>query len=195
VTRIHHHTLNTLLLLAALALSIPPARSLIEQSMFWHMMVQMPLLILAGYRLTTTLPKHCERFNAYGLTSFMGVLVILTYWMLPVTIDRAVTMPSVDLMKVTSLLLCGICLKTSLDAAPRTAQLFFIGYLLAMLVTLGVYFVTSEVRLCNAYSSETQIQTGYGLIFLAAILVNPALKKWGIRLPAQYVSSYNQTLL
>jgi hypothetical protein len=48
-------------------------------------------------------------------------------------------------------------------------QLFFVGYLLAMLVTLGVYFVSTDIRLCNAYSQDSQIWTGYGLIALAII--------------------------
>jgi hypothetical protein len=99
----------------------------------------------------------------------MAVLVIMTYWMLPVAIDRAVTLPKVDAAKVGSLLLCGACLKTSLSA-PRTVQLFFIGYVLVMLITLGVYFVTSDVRLCNAYSQESQISTGYGLIAVAILI-------------------------
>jgi len=39
----------TLLLTAlALSLSLPPLRVLIEQSMVWHMLVQMPLLVAAG---------------------------------------------------------------------------------------------------------------------------------------------------
>ena len=36
-----------LLTLGALALSLPPLRPLIEQSMVWHMLVQMPLLVLS----------------------------------------------------------------------------------------------------------------------------------------------------
>ena len=32
----------------AAALSVPPLRSVIEQSMAWHMVVQMPLLVVAG---------------------------------------------------------------------------------------------------------------------------------------------------
>ncbi len=178
MTRLYPHIINTLALLVALALSIPPARSLIEQSMFWHMMVQMPLLVLAGYRFSTEWSKQWVRFNAYGLTSFMVVLVILTYWMLPVTIDRAITLPSVDIVKDASLVLCGFCLKTSLALAPRTVQLFFIGYLLAMLVTLGMYFVTSEVRLCNAYSLESQMQTGYGLMGISVMLSGYCVYAW-----------------
>ena len=37
------------LTLAAAALSVPPLRRLIEQSMVWHMVLQMPLLMLAGW--------------------------------------------------------------------------------------------------------------------------------------------------
>ena len=37
--------------LLAVALSVPPLRRLIEQSMVWHMVVQMPLLALGGWLL------------------------------------------------------------------------------------------------------------------------------------------------
>jgi hypothetical protein len=165
--------------MAAVAFSIPPARSLIEQSMFWHMIVQMPLLVIAGYGLAASMPNRFDwfnRFNYFGLTSFMAILVIVTYWMLPVTIDRAVALNSVDAAKIGSLLLCGACLKFSFHAAPRIVQLFFIGYLLAMLITLGVYFVTSDARLCNAYSQDSQIRTGYGLMVIALACIVVALK-------------------
>jgi hypothetical protein len=163
-----------LALLAAMLLSLPPARALIEQSMVWHMIVQMPLLVIAGYglaSLSTSRMPYFARSNQFGLTSFMMMLLILTYWMLPVTIDRAVTRYAIDATKVVSMLACGYCLKRSLQVAPQGVSLFFIGYSLAMLVMLGVYFVTTDLRLCNAYSLESQVRAGYGLFALSFILL------------------------
>jgi len=84
--------------LLACALSVPPARSLIEQSMSWHMVVQMPLLLLGGWLLmgaATQGPslRQVDEWNRFGLTGFIASQVIFAYWMLPVSIDRAVVLP------------------------------------------------------------------------------------------------------
>ena len=49
-------------------------------------------------------------------------------------------------------------------------QLFFIGYWVSMMCWLGIYFATTDLRLCNAYSLESQIATGWGLLSLGLLL-------------------------
>ena len=86
--------LATLFAGVAAALSVPPLRSVIEQSMAWHMVFQMPLLVLAGALAYLALPprsgsrrlaiiRQVNQFNHFGLTSFMAAQVIIAYWMLP----------------------------------------------------------------------------------------------------------------
>ncbi len=41
--------LPAVVMVGGAALSLPPLRPLIEQSMVWHMLVQMPLLVLGGW--------------------------------------------------------------------------------------------------------------------------------------------------
>ncbi len=158
-----------LVMAAAMALSLPPGRALIEQSMVWHMLVQLPLLVGAGWLAAgqVSMPRMLERFNRFGLTGFMLAQVLLGYWMLPSAIDRAVVVPLADAAKIASLWLGGVALHHAMQRAPPVVQVFFLGYSLPMMVWLGVYFASTELRLCNAYSLQSQAATGTGLVALS----------------------------
>lgn len=172
----------------SIGLSVPPLRTLIEQSMLWHMAIQMPLLILTGWllmasgsplpvarasrranqqtpmQINTQINRQASEWNVYGLTGFVFSFITITYWMLPSAIDRAVVLPSADVIKLLSLLACGASLRHSSVRAPALIQLFFLGNFLAMMLWLGSYFLQTDLRLCNAYSLQSQINTGWGLI-------------------------------
>lgn len=160
-----------LLTLAALALSLPPLRPLIEQSMVWHMLVQMPLLVLAGWWAASARgPAPDLRWNRFGLTGFMLAQCTVAYWMIPALVDRAVVLPSADAGKLASLWLAGWALRLGYRQAPPAVQLFFIGYGLPMMAWLGLYLASTDLRLCNAYSLQSQWRTGWGLVGLAIVL-------------------------
>ena len=169
----------SLVIVLATALSVPPLRSLIEQSMVWHMVVQMPLLALGGWLAMSagsrqpTLARwsiRLDAWNRYGLTGFIAALMVFSYWMLPLTLDRAVVLPSADALKLLSLLAAGALLRHSVARAPAVLQLFFMGSAVPMAIWLGVYFASTDLRLCNAYSLQSQIYTGWGLAGLAAAI-------------------------
>ncbi len=159
----------------AVALSLPPLRSLIEQSMAWHMAVQMPLLVWSGWwwgRAATRsrVAQALAPWNQYGLTGFLAAQGWLAYWMLPSAIDRAVVVPEADGFKLATLLLCGALLRHSAERAPTVIQLFFMGYVLSMMVWLGLYLLSTDLRLCNAYSLQSQVDAGWGLVAWAVAL-------------------------
>jgi hypothetical protein len=162
----------------AAALSVPPLRSVIEQSMAWHMVFQMPLLVLAGALAYLALPPRfgssrlaeLNQFNHFGLTSFMAAQVIIAYWMLPMAIDRAVVHPPFDAIKLATLFTSGMLLAGAFKRAPSVLQLFFMGYWVSMMCWLGIYFATTDLRLCNAYSLQSQVATGWGLLALGLLL-------------------------
>ena len=157
--------------LAAVALSLPPLRSLIEQSMVWHMLVQMPLLVCAGWWAAAAwAPSGGLRWNRYGLTGFMLAQCIAAYWMIPALVDRAVVLPSADAAKLLTLWLAGAALRLGYVQAPPVVQLFFIGYGLPMMAWLGLYLAHTDLRLCNAYSLQSQVRAGWGLLGLALVL-------------------------
>ena len=165
----------------AVALSVPPLRRLIEQSMVWHMVVQMPLLALGGWLLMSAAqrqqrsslsawPTRLSHWNRYGLTGFIAALMVFAYWMLPLTLDRAVVLPTADALKVISLLAAGALLRHSFSHSPAVLQLFFMGSAVPMAMWLGSYFASTDLRLCNAYSLQSQVNTGWGLAALAGAL-------------------------
>jgi hypothetical protein len=159
----------------AVALSVPPLRSVIEQSMAWHMVFQMPLLVLAGALTCLALSprfgsRRLNNVNHFGLTGFMTAQIIIAYWMLPTAIDRAVVQPPFDAIKLVTLFVSGMLLYDAFKRAPAALQLFFIGYWVSMMSWLGTYFVTTDLRLCNAYSLQSQITTGWGLLVWGAAL-------------------------
>ena len=159
-----------LLTLSGLALSLPPLRSLIEQSMVWHMLVQMPLLVLAGAcSAAVWAPQRSLRWDYFGLSSLMLAQCIAAYWMIPALVDRAVVLPTADAAKLVSLWLAGVALHVGARQAPAAVQLFFIGYGLPMLAWLGWYLASTDLRLCNAYSLQSQWRAGSGLV-VAAVL-------------------------
>lgn len=155
----------------ALVLSLPPLRPLIEQSMVWHMLVQMPLLVLAGACAAAAwTPARELRWNRFGLTGFMLAQCIVAYWMIPAMVDRAVVLPAADAVKLVSLWIAGVALRHGYRQAPPAVQLFFIGYGLPMMAWLGLYMVNTDLRLCNAYSLQSQWRAGWGLVGLAVAL-------------------------
>lgn len=152
-------------LAVSVAMSLPPGRRLIEQSMVWHMAVQVPLLMAAGWLSMGAMSqarawRWTADWNRYGLTGLLAAQVVLAYWMLPSAIDRAVVSPLADVLKVTTLLACGALLQSSVWRAPAVLQLFIVGSAVPMTVWLGVYFATTDRRLCNAYTLASQTTAG-----------------------------------
>ena len=146
--------------------------------MAWHMVFQMPLLVLGGWLAVRALSPACswpvlasfQRFNHFGLTGLMAAQILIAYWMLPLAIDRAVVLPLFDAFKLTSLFMAGVLLADAFKRAPVALQLFFMGYWLSMMAWLGIYFATTDLRLCNAYSLQSQVNTGRGLLVLGMAL-------------------------
>jgi hypothetical protein len=161
--------------IVAIGLSFHPARQLIERSMFWHMAIQMPLLLLTGWltaqRYSGALKSGLLlRLNHEGLTGMLIASFVLAYWMIPLTIDQAVVNYNVDAVKIVTLIICGLILQNFFAVSNRLVQLFFLGYSLAMLGGLGVYFFTTDLRLCNAYSLQSQIYTGKALCIISSLI-------------------------
>ncbi|MEQ1682720.1 MAG: hypothetical protein ABL916_03660 [Burkholderiaceae bacterium] len=165
------------------ALSVAPGRSLIEQSMVWHMVVQMPMMVAAGWLLAVSAVQGPRErwlgdWNQYGLTGFIASQLITAYWMLPLAIDRAVVLPQADAFKLVSLLACGAMLRVSFARSPAVLQLYFVGYAVSMLMSTGVFLATTDRRLCNAYSLDSQFNAGGGVMALGAALGSV----WALRL-------------
>ncbi len=185
---------SVLLGLSAVLLSVPPLRFLIEQSMVWHMVVQMPLLVAAGWLFGAGQvagrhrPAALLGWDQFGLTSFLLAQALLTYWMLPSAIDRAVVLPMADAVKLLSLLASGVLLSRAMRLSPGALQLFFVGYAVSMLSAVGLVMATDNRRICNAYALESQWAAGWSLVGLAVGLG----AVWGVVVVLQAARRQNE---
>lgn len=162
-----------ILFLSAICLSLWPLRAIIIEDMLWHMNIQIPLLIAVGVIgkiPASVLFKTLSRFNIYGLNSFIVSQVILAFWMLPISIDRAIIHWEYDLLKIISLIVCGWLIQLSFKKTTVVIEVFFVGYFLAMMLWVGLYYIQSDARLCNVYSQDSQQYAGGGLMFFAIVL-------------------------
>lgn len=162
-----------ILFLSAICLSLWPLRAIIIEDMLWHMNIQIPLLIgvgVIGKIPASVLFKTLSRFNIYGLNSFIVSQVILAFWMLPISIDRAIIHWEYDLLKIISLIVCGWLIQLSFKKTTVVIEVFFVGYFLAMMLWVGLYYIQSDARLCNVYSQDSQQYAGGGLMFFAIVL-------------------------
>lgn len=162
------------LALAGLAvLALPPLRALLESRMTLHMLVQFPLLVLAGFLLARTLParwrRRADAWNAHGIAGLVASAAILMLLMIPRVLDLALVDPRVEAAKWLALLACGAGLQLSWQRAGTLVQGFFLGNLLPMTAAAGQLFQDATVRLCNAYLLGDQVRLGQGLVLLSVL--------------------------
>jgi hypothetical protein len=164
-----------LFLTFAIAPSLPMLRFLIASSMTFHMAVQIPALIIAGYLVSKTLFSAESLISAnsklsISLSCWLWILLASMFWMLPISLDKALINPYWDVFKVTSLLVSGVLLRSAFTG-PKILSLFFIGSTIMMLFFIGYFYQGSELRLCNSYLIESQQTAGVALIYIAFSLL------------------------
>lgn len=158
-----------LFLIAAIAPSLPPFKFLLASSMVIHMLIQIPGLVLAGYWLNAQ-SKSLNTSLLLSLSCWLWILLAGMFWMLPISLDKALIESNWDLFKIITLLVSGMLLKPAF-AGPKILSLFFAGSSLMMLFSVGHFYQDSESRLCNSYLLASQQTTGLGLILLATALL------------------------
>ena len=167
-----HQAMASALLLALLLL--PASRHALESSMWRHMLVQFPLLLLAGAGLVGALPARVRtgvsRWNDHGISGLVAVALVLAVLMVPRVLDLALVNPSVEAAKFSALLLAGAALRLSWQPAGWLVQGFFLGNVLPMTAVVGQLYIDSPVRVCNAYLLDDQTRLGQWLVGLAAVV-------------------------
>jgi hypothetical protein len=152
----------------------PGVRNLLEASMTRHMLVQYPLLMLAGYLLAAALPDRrlarLSVWNAHGISGLLATAVMLAILMIPRVLDLALVDGRIEILKFGALLACGAALRLSWQAAGLLVQGFFLGNVLPMMAVAGNLYETSPVRICNAYLLDDQARLGQMLVWMAAAI-------------------------
>ncbi|HYD76824.1 hypothetical protein [Ramlibacter sp.] len=159
-------------LLAVLA--SPPLRGLLEASMSLHMLLQFPLLVLAGHVLAgglqPSVAEKLQRWNAHGLTGLLAAALLLSLLMIPRLLDLALVDLRFEVAKWLALLATGAALRLSWNRAGLLGQFFFLGNMLPMTAMAGSLFIDSPLRVCNAYLLDDQIRVGQGLIVACVVV-------------------------
>ncbi len=164
------------LALAAL-LTLPPVAGVLEACMVGHVVIQIPLLVMAGWLFgsaikaaaaakTRALLQSC---NGEGIPGLLLAVFAALFWMLPRSLDATLVEPVVELGKFVSVpLLIGLPLCLSWHRLPSIVRGFVWANLVSMLAALGWLYLEAPVRLCNSYLVDQQAMLGRALLLIAA---------------------------
>jgi hypothetical protein len=157
------------------ALAVPPLGPMLEAHMVTHMLVQLPLLVFAGWLLAKPLRAHLndwlERVDPDGIAAALIAVLASSYWMLPRALDAALADPYMEAAKI-----LGVPLMVGVPAALCWSRLssltagFFIANVLSMWAAGGWLYRVFPARLCNYYLLEEQRVTGEVLLWVSAVL-------------------------
>lgn len=158
-----------------LALAFPASREALERVMASHMLVQIPLLAIAGAVAARGLPGRWRAqigtWNRGGVSGTLLALIASAWWMVPRALDLALASPAVELAKFVTLpLLVGAPLALSWRRLGPLGRGLVLGNVLPMWAVVGWMYVVAPVRVCNFYLVEQQVRAGAGLIVAAAVV-------------------------
>ena len=171
--------LATFLIFACAVLRTP-----LEADPVPHMLLQLPLLAWAGWLLADAISPiwpdaGLSRLNDNGIPGLLIVLFAIAFWMLPRSIDGALTSIPVEIAKfITVPLLIGLPLRWSWYRAPPLLRGVLKSNALSMLGVLAWLYSAAPVRVCNSYLVEDQKRLS--IAFLSAAIALAIL--WSVRL-------------
>lgn len=163
-----------------LALAAPPFAGWLESSMALHMLVQLPLLALAGWLagnawlrarpggVTSRLLAGAQSFNAGGATGLIAASFVMLLWMLPRLLDLARLDFGAEALKFSSVPLAGLAVALSWPKLPVIARAVVHLEVIATLARFGWGYLAAEQRLCLVYLADDQQLTGILLLYLGA---------------------------
>lgn len=156
-------------------LALPPVRHALEATMALQMLVQIPLLALAGWYLARLLTHRVadalSTWNRSGISGLLLASLVAVVWMLPRALDAALETPWVALAKFASVpLLIGMPLAISWPRAGFVVRGVWLVEAIAMAFRLGWLYMVSPVRLCSNYLLGDQQQTGKIMLAIGAAI-------------------------
>ncbi|QUW21414.1 hypothetical protein JSQ81_16660 [Sporosarcina sp. Marseille-Q4063] len=156
-------------------LGIPSLISLVESIMILHMLVQIPLLVIAGWLMGQFLVERFqsffEKWNDNGIPGILVFVIITMYWMLPRVMDEALTIWYIQLFKFIGLPIAGLALRDSWSKLQITGKSFIFLNYISMFGLMGWLYVDSPIQLCNNYLELEQKMLGWGFLVLTAGMV------------------------
>lgn len=159
-----------------IVLATPPVRHALESAMTLQMLVQIPLLALAGWWLAGALPRgltaRIGAWNRGGVSGLLMASLAGLVWMVPRMLDAALGNFSVELAKFMSApLLIGAPIALSWGRAGFVVRGVFLSELTATTFRLGWLYRATPVRLCSRYLLDDQQRLGNLLILAGGTIV------------------------
>ena len=156
-------------------LALPVARESLERVMVTHMLVQIPLLAVAGAMMAWSLPdrwtQRIDPWNRGGVSGILLAVIASSWWMIPRALDSALAQPTMELAKFVSLpLLVGAPVALSWTRLGGIGQAFVIANVLPMWAVVGWVYAAAPVRLCNFYLADQQVVAGTALLVVSVTL-------------------------
>ncbi len=143
-------------------------RQPLESDPVTHILVQLPLLAVAGALAVRDLSIGHGDWNRGGVAALLIALFTIAYWMLPRSIDAALQSPVVGTAKFISVpLLVGVPLAIAWSRAHPLLRGFLKAEAISMLGVLAFLYTHAPFRICNAYLVNDQERLGYGFFFVA----------------------------
>lgn len=173
-----------------LLLALPPVARFLESSMAGHMAVQIPLLVTCGILAFPAVPPAARRvlaaWDGRGLAGLALALITMTVWMLPRSLDGALSSPAMEAAKfVTVPLLWGLPLAWAWHRLGLVGRGVVAAHLVALAWVLGWFYTNAPARLCSNYLLDQQgdlgrallvLGTGAALLCLVRCLAGPAAR-------------------
>jgi hypothetical protein len=160
--------------LLALASALPPLGPWLMRLMLTQMLVQIPLIFLAGVfwsaRIACPAGTSWGRWNAQGAPGLLFSALVLAFWMTPIALDDAASDSLWEAAKIASVLAAGISAGISWRLGSGVAHAFYVGNMVWMTITAGMLYQESTQRLCNAYLWDDQAITGRTLVGASLVL-------------------------
>lgn len=157
-----------------LVLAAPPLREALEQDMARHMLIQLPLLVLAGWLLIPAAAASGRLVTVWDRLGIAGILtanLVAAYWMLPRSLDNAIASPAFEIAKFISLpLLAGAPIRCCWPRMPMLGKGFVVTNAVSMLGIAGWLYLAAPVRVCVFYLSDQQETVGRLLLCLAGAI-------------------------
>src|SRR5690625_6421379 len=142
-------------------LLLPPTIGLLEKWMITHMLVQIPLLIIAGLLMgeyvKNRLPNLFKKWNENGIPGILLVYIVTIDCMIYRSMDEAILLYSVEIFKFISLpFLVGIVLYDSWPKLSSLAKGFIVFNYIPMFGMMAWLYIDSPIQVCNNYLESEQ---------------------------------------
>ncbi len=160
-----------LAILFFILLLAPGTRESLESIMVLHMFLQLPLLILVGVLLHGNRDwRFLKKWNENGVAGMLLAVGVLIFWMLPRSLDDALTEIEIEVWKFVSLPLLGFLWRNSWRKIGGIFKSFLYINLVSMFGLLAWLYLGTPVQICNNYLiNEQQI---VGAVYLSIVLVS-----------------------